>query len=691
MHLFKPTFLRVLFFLTPFLASAQTQTQTFYDLMAQDNLRTIMHSSLKEQDTLDALLKKNKKFHEILKSTLYQQQHLSAEKKRRLAYTLLSNYEREQNTFNSDVLDTTSWQDLEILSGPKSNLAYYLASKIDLTATEIGRITLFKKLIQPQADLNYLRTNQKIVKELASNEQLFLDIHHHLQRLKQTENILLCLWEEDIYESILKQNGLSVPCAPETSDWMDRSTCLVEFINAGRIASLICTNAAKAAATVVLPIQGMAYLQDSSYGTTIKSWTPALQGVAILSVTGIVLSFLSSKYPDNKKLEGFSNIVTGPIGGVDVLYVPDQLRNESAFKKGLQTKLIAAAQYIDSLKQLGRITQDNPILQQEFPAVTTLTKDLKELSEKSSEIKQLLGLLETSTFKGEPRLISLYGRMYVAYKLLTNMKHKFVPFMITAGELDAYLSSAKLIKKFKYENIDFCFPEYITNASKPFVKGEQFWNPTVDPTKVVPSSLTIGGDFKQNVIVTGPNAGGKSTVVKGLIINIIMAQSLGIAAAKTFTLTPFSNIMTYLNITDDIAAGNSHFKAGVLRAKELIKVVEKQTGNNFSFTAVDELFDGTSSEEAQAAAYSLIDQLGNYPNNICATITHFPKVTLLEQHTNNFTNYRVTVQKDASGRIVYPYKLEKGISEQSIALDILKQEGFSATFLNKAQQILNES
>lgn len=687
MSLFKPTTLRVLFFLTPFLLSAQN----LYDVMAQDNLRTIMHNSLENQNMLDDLLKKNKKFHEILKSTLYQQQNLSAEKRRRLAFTLLSNYEKEHKSTESTVLDRTSWQDLEILSGPKSNLSYYLASKIDLTATEIGRITFFKKLIQPQINLNYLRTNQAIVKELTSNKQLFLDVDHHLQRLKKTENMILCLWEEDIYESILKQNGLSLPYAPQTSDWMDRSTYLVEFINTGRLASLICTNAAKAAAAIILPLQGVATLQESSYSERIKYWTPALQGVSILSVTGIILACLKNKYPNSKQLDGFSDSIIGPVGGVDVLYLPDQLYNESAFKKGLQAKLIAAAQYIDSLKQLGRITQDNPVLQQEFPAITMLTKNLEKLSDDSSEIKQLLGLLETSTFKGKPRLISLYGRMYVAYKLLTNMKNKFVPFMITAGELDAYLSSAKLIKKFENEQIDFCFPEYITNTSKPFIKGEQFWNPTVDSKKVVPSSLTIGGDFKQNVIVTGPNAGGKSTVVKGLIINIIMAQSLGIAAAKTFTFTPFKNIMTYLNITDDIAAGNSHFKAGVLRAKELIEVVEKQTGNNFSFTAVDEVFNGTSSEEGQAAAYSLIDQLGNYPNNICATITHFPKVTLLEQHTENFTNYRVTVKKDASGKIVYPYKLEKGISNQSIALDILKQEGFSATFLNKARKILNES
>lgn len=691
MRLFKPAILGFLSFLIPLSLSAQAQA--LYDIMAQDNLRTSMHNSLEDKNSLNELIKKNNKFHQILTTTLHQQQNLSSAEKRRLAFMLLSDYEKQHQTPQTTVLDTTSWQDLEMLSGPKSNLSHYLASKIDLTATVVGQIVFFRKLIQPSSDLNYLKNNQAIIKELVHNENLFLDIQHHIERLKKTESIILSLWEEDIYENILKQSTLSIPHAPQSSEWVDRNTTIVELVNMGRLGSLTGINLGKAIAAIALPAQGISWLSNSSYYDSIKEFNNnlGLKAVSIMTISGYILSRFEKKHPTNQKIETLSNVVSGPMAGVDVLYFEDQLRNEAAFKKGLQAKLMATAQYIDSLKQLSRITKENPILLQRFPEITSIVSDLKKLSEKSSEVKQLLNLLETSTFKGKTSIFSFYGRMYVAYKLLTKVKQELIPFMITAGKLDAYLSSAKLIIKFKKENIDFCFPNYIINSSKPFVKAELFWNPAIDFRKVVPSSLTLGHENKQNVIVTGPNAGGKSTVVKGLIINIIMAQSLGIAAAKSFTLTPFENIITYLNITDDIAAGNSHFKAGVFRAQKLLETAAKQTDNNFSFTAVDELFDGTTFKEAQAAAYSLIEQLGKYNNNICVTVTHFPKVTLLEKRTKNFTNYRVTVQKDASGRISYPYKLEKGISNQSIALDILKQEGFSATFLNKAQEILNES
>ena len=668
-----------------------SEDKTIFDSMARDNLRTVIHSGSEEINNLNELIKHDKKFYDVLKNTLHQQQNLSPEKKRSFVFTLLSDYEQQHKTVQSSVLDTTSWQDLEMLSGPKSNLSHYLASKVDRTLTEIGRVTLFKRFIHPSSDIKYLKTNQAIVKELATNDYLFEDIKHHLHQLQSTENIMLSFGKEDIFESILKQSALSIPYAPKTSEWIDRSTRMVEFANITRLVSLIGTNAYMAVGAFSLPAMGVARLTDHPTHAQLKAFNDkwGLGAMSILSVTGLLFYLIQQRY-DNKYTDSISHLISGPLGGVNVLYLDDHLRNEAAFKKCLQIKLIATAHYINALKQLTLVTQDNPVLLKMFPKVTTIYADLMILTKRSSELKQLLGLLETSTFKGKPRMFSLYGRMYVAYKLLNKIKHEFVPFMITAGELDAYFSCAQLFREFKTQKADICFPHYITDATRPFIATDNFWNPALDPQKVVPSSITIGREKKQNIIVTGPNAGGKSTVIKGLIINIIMAQSLGIAAASSLTLTPFNSIMTYLNITDDIAAGNSHFKAGVLRAKDLITTAKKQTGDNFSFTAVDEVFNGTTFKEGQAAAYALIELLGEYTNNICVTVTHFPQITLLEKRKISFTNYKVTVFKDDFGKIHYPYTLEKGISDQAIALDILKQEGFGDTFLTKAQTILKE-
>ena len=77
---------------------------------------------------------------------------------------------------------------------------------------------------------------------------------------------------------------------------------------------------------------------------------------------------------------------------------------------------------------------------------------------------------------------------------------------------------------------------------------------------------------------------------------------------------------------------------------------------------------------------------------MCITITHFPKVPLLEkEYPNRFANYKVTASFNSRGDITYPYKIERGISTQNIAFDILKKEGFNDTFIKKAETILSEN
>jgi DNA mismatch repair ATPase MutS len=120
----------------------------------------------------------------------------------------------------------------------------------------------------------------------------------------------------------------------------------------------------------------------------------------------------------------------------------------------------------------------------------------------------------------------------------------------------------------------------------------------------------------------------------------------------------------------------------------MVNVIEQTPANKFSFVALDEMFNGTSSKESKAAAYSVVKHIGKYTNNICIVATHFPLLTQLEQENNAFVNYKVSVNVDETG-IHYPFKLEEGSSNQHIALEILKQEGYDCSILDEASKILN--
>ncbi len=197
----------------------------------------------------------------------------------------------------------------------------------------------------------------------------------------------------------------------------------------------------------------------------------------------------------------------------------------------------------------------------------------------------------------------------------------------------------------------------------------------------------MGGTAPGSGIITGPNAGGKSTIIKAVATSLILAQSIGIAPAKECKLTPFALIKTYLNVPDDIGSGQSLFKAQVKRIGELVEAVETAGEHEFCFLAVDELFNGTSKAEGETLAYSVGHYLAQFPNASVLFATHFPLLTTLADENKSCANYKVTVDKTPEGKIAFPFTLEPGISDQHIALAIVREEGFNESIIKTAEML----
>lgn len=344
----------------------------------------------------------------------------------------------------------------------------------------------------------------------------------------------------------------------------------------------------------------------------------------------------------------------------------------------LQTKMIAVASYIHAIQELASIVK-NSDLYLLIPNIESIeTLEAPELSSRSPDCQKLLRLLDRNTFSGDASIFSLTGRVLKAHLLMEKVKEEFVPSCTFAGQLDAYLSTAKLYKKYEKSPAQFCFVTFEHFSKKPFVVADKFWNPFINAEQVILNSVELGIENPNNIILTGPNTGGKSTVIKGLLINILLAQTLTIAPAKTLTITPFAHLNCYLNITDDLTAGTSLFKAEVLRAKTLINAIRGLKENEFSFTIIDEIFSGTSPQEGEEAAVQFAQELSSSKNSLCTVATHFPRLTQ-ELSIDAFKNYRVTVYKDLEGNWIRPFTLEHGISNVNIAMDLLREEGIFNT------------
>ena len=127
----------------------------------------------------------------------------------------------------------------------------------------------------------------------------------------------------------------------------------------------------------------------------------------------------------------------------------------------------------------------------------------------------------------------------------------------------------------------------------------------------------------------------------------------------------------------------------MLRAQKLLETIKELKPGEFAFTAIDEMFSGTSGVEGAAAAYSIGKHLGTFDQSICMIATHYPLLTRLEADCDSFTNYKVSVDITRAGKLMYPFKLEKGISDQHIALDILRDQGFDSEIIETAQEIID--
>jgi DNA mismatch repair ATPase MutS len=274
----------------------------------------------------------------------------------------------------------------------------------------------------------------------------------------------------------------------------------------------------------------------------------------------------------------------------------------------------------------------------------------------------------------------------VQFSLHTNFGkqlHTYLTFdkdIIKSILLKSYiLESLHQVNTFK-QQYNLCFTEYIESAT-PTLHLQNVFHPCIDLMKVVKNSIEL--NTSANAIITGPNAGGKSTFVKALLINVLLSQTVGISVADSCVMTPFHNISSQINIPD--AKGyESLFEAEMYRCKDKLDLL-KENPDKLSFFVMDEIFNSTNPVEGIAGAYAIANNISQYTNCLLILTTHYIYLTKLKK-TKRFKNYKMNVIKDDND-ITYPYTLHEGVSKQYIALDLLKKNGFDEGIISEAMMI----
>jgi DNA mismatch repair ATPase MutS len=183
------------------------------------------------------------------------------------------------------------------------------------------------------------------------------------------------------------------------------------------------------------------------------------------------------------------------------------------------------------------------------------------------------------------------------------------------------------------------------------------------------------------MIITGPNASGKTTTLKTALINIILSQQIGYGCFESLMFCPYDNIHCYLNIPDT-SGRDSLFQAEARRCKEIIDSIN-DNNNQTHFCVFDELYSGTNPEEAVVSAFAFMDYLIKNNNVTCILTTHYMKLCKKLDNYNNIKNYSMKTIR-SHDNFEYTYLLQQGISKIKGGIKVLKD-------MNYPQEILNNT
>jgi DNA mismatch repair ATPase MutS len=273
-------------------------------------------------------------------------------------------------------------------------------------------------------------------------------------------------------------------------------------------------------------------------------------------------------------------------------------------------------------------------------------------------------------------VFSNFGKQLAIFKRLK--KEHYRPIINRAYLLDALFGIAK-------NNREFVHPEYIRDGKTQLVLSG-CGHPCLEKEHMVTNDIALG--TPNNMILTGPNAGGKSTLIKSIMISVVLSQTLTIAIAHNCTLTPFYFINSQINIPD-CKGKMSLFEAEMYRSKSNFDKISQMPSDARAIIAMDEIFNSTNPLEGICGAYAIAKKLAADDRVASIISTHYTYLTKLASDIpDKFARFKMNVLMDEHGHVVgFPYKLKKGISRQYIALELLEKNGFDTDIINEALSI----
>ena len=242
---------------------------------------------------------------------------------------------------------------------------------------------------------------------------------------------------------------------------------------------------------------------------------------------------------------------------------------------------------------------------------------------------------------------------------------------------EGYMLNMCGIKKNIMEGV-MKYGKITSKGNKSGLKLKKAMYPPLSKDHPIVNDITI----KKDAIITGPNASGKTTILKTAMTNIILTQQYGCGFYKDATISPYHVFHCYLNIPDT-SGRDSLFQSESRKCKQILEKIDKQSQDIRHFCLFDELYSGTNPKEAVRCGYAYLNNLSDKINVQYMLTTHYNELCeKLDKH-ENIVNFKMNVDVDDKKRFRYKYTIKKGINQLDGGVEVLRQMNYPEHLLKE--------
>lgn len=200
----------------------------------------------------------------------------------------------------------------------------------------------------------------------------------------------------------------------------------------------------------------------------------------------------------------------------------------------------------------------------------------------------------------------------------------------------------------------------------------------------VQNDLNLDAKKSQMLLITGPNMGGKSTIMRQVALIQLMAQAGSFVPAKSATLSICDRIFSRLGAADDLLKGRSTFMVEMAETAHILKHATPH-----SLVLLDEIGRGTSTFDGLSLAWAVAEHIYEHVGARTLFATHYHELTALSDKLDRLVNLHVAVC-ESKGNIRFSYRLLEGHAAQSYGIHVAKLAGLPKPVLKKAAILLRE-